>query len=326
MLKIMKSKKIDNKRLMLRVSEMFYIKEISQSKIAETLGISRPTVAKLLKRAKEEGIVKISVTDPGGRKYYPIEHQLEDLYGLKEVFITETGDNGDSRLETGKAAAEIINRIITQSSIIGVAPGTTLNNIEPYLEAKFLPGTRFIPLVGGMGLIPQETHSNTISQKLAMKFCGSYYPIYAPARIDNTQLLAELEKEKSVQNVFNLAKKMDIAILGIGSKEYSTLNKTGYITIEDQKNLIKNGMVGDLCMQYYDINGNYEKFDLNKKVLTIDLKILREIEWSIGISFGEEKVDAIIGALNGKYINTLITDYHTAKLLLAKKVLNTNFV
>ena len=54
----------------------------------------------------------------------------------------------------------------------------------------------------------------------------------------------------------------------------------------------------------------------NDKVFGIKLESLKKVKRVVGISAGEEKVDAIKGALRGKLVNVLVTNSKTAKLLL----------
>ena len=44
--------------------------------------------------------------------------------------------------------------------------------------------------------------------------------------------------------------------------------------------------------------------------------LFRSKEWSIAISVGSQKVESMVGALKGGYINVLYTDEKTAKALL----------
>jgi len=50
--------------LMFRVAELYYIDEFKQEKIARRLSISKYKVSRVLKKAKEEGVVKIQVIKP----------------------------------------------------------------------------------------------------------------------------------------------------------------------------------------------------------------------------------------------------------------------
>ncbi len=54
----------DKDRQSIDVSRLYYQSEYSQHEIANLLNISRPTVSKLLKYAKESGYVTIEINDP----------------------------------------------------------------------------------------------------------------------------------------------------------------------------------------------------------------------------------------------------------------------
>ena len=50
----------------------------------------------------------------------------------------------------------------------------------------------------------------------------------------------------------------------------------------------------------------------------MDISMLRSVPRSIGIAGGVEKLRAVRGALNGHYINTLITDIECAEALISE--------
>ena len=70
---------------MLRVCDLYYNRDMSQSDIAKIMDISRPTVARLLKSAKLKRIVEITISDPQERRYSELEQKLEKTYHLQEV-------------------------------------------------------------------------------------------------------------------------------------------------------------------------------------------------------------------------------------------------
>ena len=60
-------------RLMLKCCVMYYENEMGQSEIAKKLGISRPTVSKLLKEAKERGYLRIEIVGPEEQNCYKLK-------------------------------------------------------------------------------------------------------------------------------------------------------------------------------------------------------------------------------------------------------------
>lgn len=313
----MKKNIIEDERMMLRVSDMYYNKNMSQQDIANKLSISRPTISKLLSAAREHGIVTITVSDTTGRKYFQLEQLLEEKYGLKEVFIVETlEDTAETKALMGKAAAQYLSRIIRDGDVIGVTMGTTVAQIAPHANNSYHSNLTFVPLIGGIGTVATELHSNYIAESMARAFGGIYYPLHAPAMISRKNTKIELMKENSIQRVFKKAKRMDIAILGIGAPtSNSTIIKTGYFTPEMFEEIREQKMCGDICMVFYDENGNIDKFEYNEKMMSIDLGVLKNTKYSIGVCGGVDKPIAISGAINGGYINVLITDYACAQIL-----------
>ncbi len=76
-------------------AELYYIYDLPQKDIAARLGVSRPWVSKLLKRAEEIGIVRIAVnTNTAGIS--DIEKKLIDRYGLKNAKIVKTSSSDSS--------------------------------------------------------------------------------------------------------------------------------------------------------------------------------------------------------------------------------------
>ncbi len=120
-------KVVDDERLMVKICEMYYNQDINQKLIATELGLSRPTVSRILQNARERGIVKIIIDPIFGNNYVDLEKKLESRYGLKEVFIVDMKqDNRDQKDELAKATATYLERLIKDDTIIGVSMGLRL--------------------------------------------------------------------------------------------------------------------------------------------------------------------------------------------------------
>jgi DNA-binding transcriptional regulator LsrR (DeoR family) len=114
---------------------------------------------------------------------------------------------------------------------------------------------------------------------------------------------------------------VNIGLVGIGAPvpvgSKSTILTSGYIDDEMIERLIEKNACGDIGLQFYDLKGDSTPFDFfNEKVFGISLKALRKIERVIGVCGGSDKVKAIVGAVEGKYINVLVTDYECAVEML----------
>ena len=50
-------KVVDDERLMVKICDMYYNQDMNQKAISQQLGLSRPTVSRIISNGKERGIV-----------------------------------------------------------------------------------------------------------------------------------------------------------------------------------------------------------------------------------------------------------------------------
>lgn len=118
--------------------------------------------------------------------------------------------------------------------------------------------------------------------------------------------------------VLRLEERMDIAVMGIGWPDEScTVNKTGYFKEHEMESLIERGVAGEICMQFFNVDGDTSPYKNDNNVIGIEVQKLRKVPYSIGIVGGIERLNAIKGAIRGRYINVLITDCACAEALAA---------
>lgn len=311
---------IDDPRLMIKVCDLYYNQNISQLQIAKTLNLSRPTVSRLLASAREQGVVKIHITNLESIEYWKLERELEKQYSLREVIIVDSGSSEDELKQAlGSAGARYLEYVIKDGNKVGVSMGSTLHQVVSSLSNPSASDVTFVPLVGGVGQVRMELHSNSLAETLSRIYKGRFLPLHAPARVSSALIRDELLKEESVSSVIRLADRLDIAVVGIGyPNENSAIKATGYFKENEIESLINRKVVGELCMQFYNIEGDTSPYRNDNNVIGMDIRTLRKVPISIGIAGGIEKLSAIKGAIKGGYINTLITDIQCASALASK--------
>lgn len=312
---------VDDERLMIKICDMHYNQNMSQKAIATALELSRPTISRIIANAREKGIVTITIKNLDAGNYVDLEHKIETIYNLKEVIVA---DHKDSPAEQKKALGEVtskyLTRVIHDRNIVGVSMGTTLRAVVNQVQADGGGDAKdvfFVPMIGGMGNLNAELHSNSLVQDLAKAYDGKFIPMFAPARVANRMIRREFLSEASIAKVTQMCDNLDVALVGIGyPSRNSAIMATGYYTREEMRHMKEDRHVtGDICMQFYDTSGSTEPYHKENTVIGMEIKKLRKVPHSIGVAAGELKLPAIKGAINGRYINTLITDANTAKLL-----------
>src|SRR5256885_9128025 len=90
------------RRLMVRCLELYYRQARSQKEIARALGVSAATVSRLLKRAYDDGFVRVELDLPRAEE---LEAGLTERFGLRDAVVVAAGGRGGLKEELRAAAA-----------------------------------------------------------------------------------------------------------------------------------------------------------------------------------------------------------------------------
>jgi len=124
--------------------------------------------------------------------------------------------------------------------------------------------------------------------------------------------------DRFAQQAVGLFDEISLALVGIGSVEPSKLlaSSGNVFSPGELKSIEAAGAVGDICLRFFDQDGKPVVIPYDERVISMTLAQLKATKRSVGIAGGRRKLQAIQGALRGKWINVLITDRLTAKHLL----------
>lgn len=312
----------DELRLMTKVAQLYYEQGVGQREIAAQLDISQATVSRLLQRAQQERIVRITITPPQG-VHSALEEQVRERYALKEVVIVECADRDDELLRNlGAAAAFYLETTVKANEVIGVSSwsATLLAMVESLQPLSRPLDAHVVQILGGVGNPAAEEHANHMTSRLASLLRGQAHFLPAPGVATSANALNALLQDSFVQETMTWFEQVTMALVGIGSIEPSRLLASSGNVFSEQEieSLREHGAVGDVCLRFYDAHGKPVNSALDKRVISIRLEQLRKVKRSVGIAGGTRKLAAIRGALEGRWINVLITDLCTAETLLER--------
>ena len=307
--------------LMREVAKLYYYEDLTQDQIGEIIGLSRQKVWRMLKKAKEEGIVQIKIIESSD-KVLEIENQLKEKFGLKEVRIAVSFQENDKILlkRVAQVAASYLKNRLEPYSVLGVAYGKTIFEIIHYLTPKKIPGLRVIQIMGGYGKLKGDVMAVELARRIAEIFDGQVVYLMAPAFAKDQTTRDAILSNEGISKVLDMSKKVDIALVGIGGVlETSTLLDTGDLYDYEIEELRKKKVAGNICGNFYDENGAIIETLADKRRISISLQDLQKIPLVIGVAGGKNKLLPILGALNGKFVQVLITDDLTASQLINYK-------
>jgi DNA-binding transcriptional regulator LsrR (DeoR family) len=313
-------------RLITKVARLYYEERLTQTEIADKVGISQVAVSRLLKRAEEYRIVRTTVISPPGA-FAELEGLLEEKFGLNQVVIAEAVRDAEEAVlnAIGSAAAQLLETTLKSGEVIGISSwsASLLSMVDQMHPVQKIQKCMVVQMLGGIGNPSAEQHASHLSTRLARLVHGEAHFLPAPGVVGSASAAKILFQDPFVRETLELFDKITLALVGIGSVEPSALVASSGNTFSSEELAIiqTNGAVGDICLRFYDANGREIKGPLGSRVIGIDLEGLRRIRTTIGIAGGKRKFAAILGGLRGKWINTLVTDQYTAERLAKDNVM-----
>lgn len=308
----------DDRRLLVEIATMYYKDGERQEDIAKKISISRSLVSKYLAKARNLGLVEIIIHDDLVNPYKKLEDQVRRKYGLDEVICVASTGTESLVQRLGTAGSRYLSRVIQPHHNVGVSAGTAVREVaENFSTKNYLTHVKFIPLVGGLGQEHMNLQANVVCEIFAKRCGATAVELHAPITVDTANAKKIFLEQTFIKKVFDQARKVDISVVGIGGEPvYSTMTKA-YLKEEPgfQSDLAIDEIVGDICYNFINKDGELIEGVWNSRVLSIGFDDLRKIPKKIAVAGGKEKVEGIRAALCGKLVNVLITDEDAAKAL-----------
>jgi DNA-binding transcriptional regulator LsrR (DeoR family) len=313
--------RVDELRLMAKVARMYYVQGMRQQGITERLQIHQSTVSRLLKRAREANLVRISVNNPSGI-YAEMEDRLTARFHLNDAVVVDCpAEEGPLVRDLGAAMAYFVETTVKPGAVIGISSWSRslFAMVDALHPGDFCREGKVVQILGGVGQVGAEHHALYLAQRLAALIGATPVLLQAPAVVGSAEAQRVLSDEPSVRDAAGLFEHLDLALVGIGSMEPSRLlSSSGNIfSPAERSELSRRGAVGDICFRYFDAQGHPLHSPLMQRVIGIELSSLRRASRVVGVAGGRRKVPAILAALRGRWINALITDRRAAEALLA---------
>lgn len=311
---------LEELRLITKVASLYYKRNLRQSDIAKQLDLSQATVSRLLKRALSENIVRISVNAPLG-SFTELEQAVGESYNLKEVIIADAGSEMDERLRNvGAAAAFYLENTIKNGEIIGISSWseTLLATANAMHSLNRNINAHVVQILGGIGDPSAEKHAVQLTRRLASIVNGEATLLSAPGIVGSRETRDILLADPFVTEAVALFDKITLALVGIGTVEPSRLlASSGNVFSEKELDLLREaGALGDICLRFFDANGQPVESDLNNRVISMNLEQFKNVKRTVAVASGKRKFEAIRAAIRGGWIHVLVTDHITAEHLI----------
>lgn len=303
--------------LLLDIGRRHYLHEESLSSIALELGLSRFKVARLVREARERGIVQISLATPENVDLAASDRIKSRWPHLAECIVIPTPSEGGPaslRNALATAAAELIMERVTAEDIFGLACGHTVN--EAAARIRRLPACTIVQLTGVTSHGTMGDSSIRTMQRVAALSRGRSFPIYAPAVLESRQVVQALSREPGISAALSRSPQLTIALVTVGAWRDGESTLYAACPPDLRARVKREGAVAELMGHLLDADGRVVGSEFSERCLIAPLDDLRAVKNLVLVVGGQGRVDALRAVLNARLVTQLITDSRTADGLL----------
>lgn len=290
---------------LIAAAKLYYEESLTQAEVAARLGVSRPTVSKMLTRARETGIVHIEVrtAEEGNAE---LLKNLQQRYHLQGGLVLRKEDG------IWQQAARYLALELPYAHHVGLGWGYAIGEVVN--ELCRLGGRHegvVYPLIG-KAHIPNKGYHPDELVRLWSASCGRQLCVMnCPAFPDSEEERESYEAGAAYKAIYRLWQQTDAAVLGIkgypGVPDEATATRFGD-ALQRQK------AVGSFLSYYYNSRGEFISGN-NDFCMHVPLSMLRHCSKVIGI-LADDNVKAAEGALKTGIITHIILTEKTAQQLL----------
>ena len=301
---------------LVNIARLYYEEDKTQSEIASQYGISRPMVSRLLKEAKNLGIVEIRIQAPEGLGGQAADRmsQLRRSFGICGGVVVPDGYND---LTTNAAVADAALGYLEElgQERLGIGWGHIIGDLVARIERDGEPvsiASHVSPLIGNGGVGLKNYHSNELVRVIAERSGAEPDFIYSPACVLSEQDLILTKELENYRMVLQAWERLDVALVNIGNfpsvPDFASEARYGDL-------LVKRRAVGRILNYFVDVEGHVIHSETDYAI-QIPLELLGRVRHVVGICSANTKPKALCGVLRTGYVNHIIAPEHVVRAAL----------
>ena len=299
-----------------RAAWLYYMEGLTQDAVAQSLGMTRARVLRMLASCREDGTVQITVNSPLTR-CVTLERQIEKRHGIERaIVIPRPQDPVETAVLVGAATGTYLASVLSEGMTIGLGWGRTLSSSLPALPQKQFGNMTVVSLLGGLTRATAFNPSE-FAWRFADRLGAECFMMAAPVFAPDAMVRDALVRHTGMEDVFAQAGRLDIALVSVGElSPNSTLVRYNLLSKDDVGSLTRAGAVGDILCRFIDSDGRMLDHPLNDRVISADPALLRRSRRVVLSSGGWEKAAVVLAGVRLLKPEVLITDEAVAERLV----------
>ncbi|WP_269928290.1 sugar-binding transcriptional regulator [Kocuria massiliensis] len=306
-----------------KAATMYYLQDQTMDFVAKEFEVSRATVSRLLKHARDTGLVRITLGDPPGRGD-ELGSRLEKHFEINAHVVPVRGSSSPIHQmeQVSRVAASELDRLMEPGTTLGVAWGSTVTELSRHLVPRKVRDSVVVQLNGaGNARRSGIPYTGAILSSVAEAFGSQIVHFPVPAFFDYADTKQAMWRERSIRGVLALQAQADVALFGVGAINGplpSHVYSSGYLDEADFAVLAREGVVGDICTVLMREDGTWQDIEMNRRATGPTPMELSRINRRLCVVSGPHRAAALLGALRARAVTDLVVDALTAKILLDK--------
>ena len=299
--------------------KLYYQQGLSQAEVATRMGLSRPTVAKLLAHGRERGFVTIEIHDPR-EDASEIALRLEKCFGLACARVAHgAGATEDEAIEqVGRVGADVVTQLVRDGMSVGISWGRTMSALAAHLPRAPRVGVRVVQLKGGASFSERATHDFEIMRSFCEAFGAEPRYLPLPVIFQDMAMLSIVRRDRAIERILEEGRGVDVAVFTVGSLGCEALSLNLGQLEDDEVEALLRDAVGDACSRFFTREGDVALSSVDRRTVGITLDELRSRPVRVLVAGGRVKAEALGTALHMGLATHLVVDQDLALALLER--------
>ena len=297
------------------IARRYYLDGRSKVEIAEEFALSRFKVARLLDDARASGLVRIEIGHPGTVDV-DLSSRLMDALGLTHCVVTDTPDDHPATLREhlGTAAADLLSEIVGPDDVLGLSWARAGSAMAGAMRCR--PAGPGVQLTGALSRPGVAESSIELVRDVARVGGGPAYFFYAPMAVPDAATARALRGQPEVARAFSLIGSVTKAVAGVGAWEPEQSTVYDATGDADHADVRARGVVAEVSGILLTADGTTVTAPLTERMIAVTAEQLRAIPEVIAIVYGTPKTRAVLAAVRGGFVDSLVTHSTLARSLI----------
>lgn len=303
------------------IARRYYVADESKVAIAADVGLSRFQVARMLRHAREAGIIRIEIGSSLGGVDEHLSTALQDALGVRRAVVmgsTSQQAPGTIIRHLGRILAELLSDEISRGDTVGLGWSRVCDAMIDQLTE--LPRCTVVQLAGHLPRPGDTSGSVEAVRKAAEISGGDCYPIYAPMIVQDRATADALRRQPEIAEAFARVGELDRAIVSVGAWGSSRSRVYATVGADLQAAGMDRGVCGEISGRLFDHRGQPVDDLIGDRMLSISLEQLSEVPQVIATAWGPDQAMAVQVAATSGWIDCVVVDETLARELLTVEI------